>query len=469
MPTLDPMTARPWAQIARGTEADVDDAVASAKAAFENWRQTGPSTRAEILWRLSELVAKHTEELAWLESRDAGKVIREVRGQQSMVSSWFRYYASLAYQLEGRQVPHDRSSILAVTVREPYGVIGVIPAFNSPMVLGAMSIGPAIAAGNAVVVKSPEVNSQSLRLLAELASLAGLPPGVLNVVHGEGRLAGQALVSHPDVRKVFFTGGVETAGAVASTAAAGLKETVLELGGKSANIFFSDTDLDRAVDGVVAGIFAAAGQTCIAGSRLLVQRSIADELVDRVASRARTIRMGDPTLDTTEIGPLSQESILLGVQRRVAAALNDGVEVVAGGPDARIPDDGWFYAPTVLDGVTNDMPIAQEELFGPVLSVIRFDDEDEAIAIANDSSFGLAAGVWTREGARAQRVARAVQAGTVWVNTYRALQFATPFGGVRGSGYGRVNGLDGFAEFTQPKAIWFESDPTAIVDPFTLR
>lgn len=469
LPTFDPMTTQPWAHIARGNTADVDLAVTAAHDAFRSWRRTGPSRRAEVLWKLGGLIAEHADELAGLESRDAGKVIREVRGQQTALRDWYRYYATLAHHVEGRQIPHDSESITAITVREPYGVIGVIPAFNSPMMLGAMGIAPALAAGNTVVVKPPEVNALSLLILGRLAKQAGLPDGCLNIVHGYGHEAGDALVGHPLTRKVFFTGGPESARAVTARAAGGLKPAVLELGGKSANIFFDDVDVERVTNGVIAGIFAAAGQTCVAGSRLLAHHRIADQLVKAVAERAQRVRLGDPTAASTEMGPMSQEKILAGVTQRVDQAIADGAGVVAGGPEASIPEHGWFYAPTVLDGVTNDMAVARNELFGPVLSVIRFHDEDEAIAIANDSEFGLAGGVWTNDLGRAHRVARQLDAGTVWVNTYRALHYATPFGGTKASGYGRENGLDGFAEFTQPKSIWFESSTERMADPFVLR
>ncbi|WP_328393513.1 aldehyde dehydrogenase [Nocardia sp. NBC_00416] len=468
-PTDDPMTTEPWAEIARGSKQDVDDAVSAAQTAFRSWRRTGPSTRAEILWRLGDLIGEHADELAGLESRDAGKVIREVRTQQAMLRNWYHYYASLALHMEGRQIPHDSRTLTVMTVREPYGVIGVIPAFNSPMLLGAMSIAPALAAGNTVVAKPPEVNSLSLLLLGKLTKAAGLPDGCFNVVTGLGHEAGDALVGHRDVKKVFFTGGVDSARSVTARAAEGLKQTVLELGGKSANIFFDDVDIESAANGVVGGIFAAAGQTCIAGSRLLVHEAIADRMVEVIADRARSVVLGNPTAPTTEMGPMSQPKILNGVGYRVEEAIEKGARVVAGGPGGERPSRGWFYPPTVLDGVTNDMPVAQNELFGPVLSVIRFRDEDEAIAIANDTEFGLAAGVWTSSYHTAHRVSRELEAGTVWVNTYRALQFATPFGGIKDSGHGRENGLDGFAEFTQPKSIWFESNPDSIGDPFSLR
>lgn len=469
LPTLDPMTGEAWAEIARGREADVDAAVSMAADAFPAWRKAGPTARAESLWRLGDLLFDNAEDLAGLESRDAGKVIREVVGQIRALRSWYHYYASCAFHLEGRQIPHDRGSLLVVTKREPYGVIGVIPPFNSPLLLGSMAIGPALAAGNTVVVKPPEINALALLALGELAQRAGIPDGCLNIVTGLGSEAGDAIVRHPRVRKVFFTGGPVSARRVLESAAPGLKPVTLELGGKSANIFFDDVDVPNVVNGVIAGIFAAAGQTCVAGSRLLVHERIADELVSQVVARARTIVLGDPRDERTEMGPMSQTKLLDGAVARVEDAVSRGAEVLAGGLGVGVPERGWFLAPTVVDAVTPDMDVVRHEIFGPVLSILRFSDEDEAVAMANDTEYGLAAGVWTNDLGRGHRVADALEAGTVWVNTYRALNYAVPFGGSKSSGFGRENGMDGFLEFSEPKAIWFEGSGEPVGDPFTLR
>lgn len=470
LPSYDPVTASPWSEIARGNAADVETAVASAKRAFAGWRRTPPSVRAESLWRLSELIAGSAEELAQLETKDIGKVIREMRGQMTGLPRWWRYAASLCHQLQGETIPHDKTSILNYTIREPYGVIGVMTPFNSPVLLTTFAIAPALAAGNTVVVKPSEHASSAVLEFAELFAEAGFPDGVMNVVTGLGDEVGDPLVSHPDVAKIVFTGGLETAKVVAARASQRVKPTVLELGGKSANIVFPDADVESAVNGIMAGIFAAAGQTCVAGSRVLVHREAAAEVTDALVSRAATIVMGDPRADSTEIGPLAVERIRDAVDARVREAVESGATVRVGG-STESPDGmtGWFYAPTVIEGIGNEHPVAQQELFGPVVVVIPFDGEAEAVSIANDTPYGLAAGIWTRDLGRAHRISSDLNAGTVWVNTYRSLSFVSPFGGRGLSGHGKELGVDGLREFTNTKSVWVETSEEQIGDPFVLR
>lgn len=470
LPTFNPVTAEPWAEIARGTQADVDRAVAAASDAFAVWRKTPPSVRAALLWRLAEVISDNAEELAQLESRDIGKVIRETRGQMVGLPSWYRYFSGQCHNLEGSVIPLDKPSILNYTRRDPFGVVGIIPPFNSPVLLTTFALAPALAAGNAAVIKPSEHASTSVVLFASLFDEAGFPPGLVNVVTGLGPEAGDALVGHPEVRKIVFTGGVQTARKVAARAAESVKPTILELGGKSANIVFPDADMNSVTNGIMAGIFAASGQTCIAGSRLLVHEKIADEVVQAISERAKTIVIGDPLLDETEIGPVAQPEIRDRVNDRVQEAINAGAVATAGGDLSAVSDRvGWFFPPTVLDQVDNEMPIARDELFGPVLSVIRFSDEDEALRIANDSPFGLAAGLWTRDLNRAHRMADELEAGVVWINTYRNLSYSSPFGGRKLSGYGRELGREGLLEFTQTKSIWVEMSEEPMGDPFVLR
>jgi aldehyde dehydrogenase (NAD+) len=469
--SVDPATGAPWARVAEADADDVDACVRAARTAFESdpWRSLPASERGLLLHRLADAIADTAEEIGALESRENGKLKRELVAQAQLVPKWLRYFAGMADKVEGTTVPVDRQSVLNYTVREPLGVIGIVMPWNSPVFLTMMAAAPALAAGNTVVVKPSDVTSASMLTVARLAGEVGFPPGVLNVITGRASSA-QALVAHPDVAKISLTGGVEAGKAVAVAAAQRLAQVTLELGGKSANVVFEDAQLDAAEAGLLAGIFAAAGQTCVAGSRAFVHASIYDELVARVAKRAQGIRIGSPLADDTDMGPLATEAQLEKVESFVERALADGAELVTGGRRASVPGlpGGFFYEPTILQGNSIDGHLAQNEVFGPVLAVFPFESEAEVVRLANSTRFGLAAGVWTRDLQRAHRMARALEAGTVWINMYRSLAPQSPFGGYKESGLGRQNGIEAILAYTQVKSVWVELSDE-VQDPFILR
>jgi acyl-CoA reductase-like NAD-dependent aldehyde dehydrogenase len=417
--------------------------------------------------RLADAIADHAEEIAEIETRDNGKIYREMVAQLRVVPDWLYYFGGLADKSEGRVIPLDRQSVLNYTMREPLGVVGIIVPWNSPTLLTVMALAPALAAGNSVVVKPSEVTSVSILRIMELSEEIGFPPGILNVVTGQ-REAGEALVAHPKVAKITFTGSTATGRRIAAALGARLARYTLELGGKSANIVFKDASVDAAVAGVLAGIYAAAGQTCVAGSRALLEDEIFDEVLGRVVDRAKSIVIGDPMDPTVEMGPIATHQQLQKIVSFVEQAQTEGANVVCGGTRVQPIEGGFFYTPTVLDGVQSGNTVFQEEIFGPVLSVIRFRGEDEAISLANATNYGLAAGVWTSQIQRAHRMARALDAGTVWINTYRALTFNSPFGGYKDSGIGRENGIEALDEYLQTKSVWCELSEE-VSDPFVLK
>jgi (Z)-2-((N-methylformamido)methylene)-5-hydroxybutyrolactone dehydrogenase len=471
LPVNNPATGEQWATIVNARAQDVDKAVGAARAAFDNtWSRTSPAARARLLNRLADVIEARARELAEIEVQDNGKLLREMYAQLKAIPGWYRYYAGLADKIQGSTIPHERPSLFNYTVREPYGVIGCITPWNSPLLLGSFTLAPALAAGNTVVVKPSEHASVSTLELARCFEEAGFPPGVFNVVTGLGLPAGDALARHKGIGVVVFTGSGQAGASVAAAAVGHFAEVVLELGGKSPNIIFEDAPLDAAVSGILSGIFAASGQTCIAGSRVLVQRPVYNQVLERLEARARKIRLGNPLADETEMGPIANEPQYRKVLSYFDVARADGARVVMG---ARAADGaelqrGLYVEPTILADVRNDMRIAREEVFGPVLSLIPFEYVDEAIAIANDTEYGLASGVWTTNLSLAHQVARRLQAGTVWINTYRALAPTMPFGGYKSSGLGRENGLEAMHEFTQVKSVWIETEPSA-GDPFSIK
>ncbi|MGU7784365.1 aldehyde dehydrogenase [Burkholderia sp. PU8-34] len=470
--TDNPYTGEPWAEIARGNAADVDHAVQAAHRAFADgaWRSLSASARGHLLIRLADRLATEAARLAEIEVRDNGKLYAEMHAQLQYLPQWYRYYGGLADKLHGDVIPLDKPGYFNYTRREPLGVVAIVTPWNSPLMLLAWKLAPALAAGCTAVIKPSEFTSASTLEFVELLADVGFPRGVVNVVTGFGNEAGSALVSHPLVRKVTFTGADATGRRINEQAARDFKHVSLELGGKSPNIVFDDATLDDAVNGVVAGIFAATGQTCIAGSRLLVQSSIHDAFVERAVALARTARMGDPMDAGTQVGPITTRPQFDKVLHYIDVARGDGAVLALGGRAATRAKygGGRFVEPTIFTGVTNDMRIAQEEVFGPVLSVIRFDTEEDAVAIANDVRFGLGAGVWTQDLGRAFRMAERIESGTVWVNTYRAVSYLSPFGGYKDSGLGRENGIGAVDEYLQTKSVWINTG-AATGNPFVMR
>ncbi len=470
--SVDPATGEPWARMPAATAEDVDRAVRAAHRALHApaWSGLTATARGKLLARLAELVSRDAPLLAELETRDTGKVIRETRAQIGYVAEYYRYYAGLADKLEGRHLPVDKADMEAYTRREPLGVVAAIVPWNSQLFLSAVKLGPALAAGCTVVLKASEEGPAPLLAFAKLVHEAGFPPGVLNVITGFGEACGQALTSHPLVDKVAFTGGPDTARHIVRNTAENLADTSLELGGKSPVIVFDDVDVDSASNSIVAGIFGASGQSCVAGSRLLVQRGVADRLLGVLADKAARIRIGAPGDPATEMGPLATRKQIAHIERTVQASVDAGARLVCGG---RAPEgfaaDSHYFAPTILDCPHADVPSVRTEFFGPVLSVLRFDTEAEAIALANDSAYGLAAGVFTTNLARGHRLVRALRTGIVWVNTYRVVSPIVPFGGFGLSGLGREGGMEAALAYTRTKSVWINTSDAPIPDPFVMR
>jgi len=468
--SINPTNGQVWSKVPEATETDVDDAVNAAHRAFSTgpWSKMTPTERGKCLRKLGDLLAEKSEPLGRTESVDTGKMLKETRWQAKYIAEFFHFYAGCADKISGETLPIDKPDLFVFTNREPLGVVAAIVPWNSQLFLVAVKVGPALAAGNTIVLKASEHASAAMLEFGELVAEAGFPPGVVNIVTGHGEPCGKALTSHPLVARISFTGGPNAARHVLYNSAENFAEVSLELGGKSPFIVFDDANIESAVNGSVAGIFGAAGQSCVAGSRLYLHEDIADEFLERMVAIAKDIRIGDPLLEETQMGPLCTIGQLENIEKEVSQAIEEGGQILHGG---KRPEnfEGLFYEPTIISCASQNMKIVDTELFGPVLSVLKFRTEEEVIGLANDTVHGLAAGIFTRDSARSLRMAKAVRAGIVWVNTYRVVSPIAEFGGIKGSGYGRESGFQAMHDYTRPKTIWMNTSDEPFGNPFVMR
>ena len=469
--SINPSTGEPWATAPAATEEDVDRAVRSAHhALYEGpWSKLTATERGKTLFKLADLMTENSELLGSVETTDSGKLAVETRGQSAYVAEYYRYYGGLADKVEGRTLPIDKPNLHVFTTQEPIGVVAGIVPWNAEMLLTATKAAPALAAGNTVVIKSSEEAPAPVLEFARLVDEAGFPPGVFNLITGFGEPCGRALTSHPLVAKISFTGGVDAARHVVENTSQNFAPVSLELGGKSPIVIFDDADLEGAVNGAVAGNFGATGQSCVAGSRVFVQSGIYDEFIAEVIKRAEAVRIGDPLDADTQVGPLATEAQRNRIEETLVMAQEQGAVIHTGGSRPEGFENGWYFEPTVVACPDQSVETTQVELFGPVMSVLKFETEEDAVSLANDTQFGLGAGVFTSNVARAHRVSAAIRSGIVWVNTYRAISPIAPFGGFRQSGYGREAGINAIYDYTRTKSVWINTGEEPMANPFVMR
>lgn len=469
--SINPATEEVWSYVARGNATDVEKAVNAAYNALKDpaWRDKTYTERGHLLRKLGDLLKENIDHLARLETQDNGKLLKEMKGQLNYLPEFFYYYAGMADKIHGETLPIDKKNLFVYTKKEPLGVVAAITPWNSPLYLTFLKLAPALAAGNTIVIKPSEYTSASLLEFMKLTEEAGFPPGVINVVTGFGDEVGSPLTTHPKVRKIAFTGGAQAARHIVSNSAKNFAQLSLELGGKSPNIIFNDAKLENAMMGVIAGIFGATGQSCVAGSRVFIQNDVYDEFIDMLLERTKRIVIGDPMEEKTEIGPIATYNQLQTIEKYVELGKKEGGKLLIGGKRPSHLEKGWYFEPTIFEHSDHNNPIVNEEIFGPVMSVIRFCDEEEIVELANKTDYGLAAGIWTENLGRAHRMIDKIESGIVWVNTYRSISPMAPIGGSGLSGYGREGGLESIDEYTQIKTVWINSSSEKMADPFIMR
>ena len=468
--TIDPSTEEPWANIAAAGEEDVNDAVNAASEAFKGeWSEFLPQQRSKVLRAIGDLLLENTDLLGKIETKDTGKVFKETKFQASYIAEFYYYYAGLVDKIEGSTLPIDKPDMQVFTTRVPIGVVAAIIPWNSQMFLTAVKLAPALAMGNTIIIKASEIAPTPLLEFAKIIDKINIPKGVINIITGCADDCGKPLTSHPKVDRIAFTGGMEAAKHIVRNSSENLSQVTLELGGKSPVAIFNDARIDNALNGVTASIFGASGQSCIAGSRLYLQEKIYDEFLEKIRNKAKSIKIGDPMKDETQMGPLATLNQINNIQKKIDETIKQGGKLITGGKRVKEFSKGWYYEPTIIECDHHNLPVAENELFGPVLSIMKFSDEEEVTGMMNDNSYGLAAGIFTENNGIALRLSKNVRAGIVFVNTYRLISPIAPFGGFKNSGFGRESGMEAIKDYSNIKTTWISTSKESVGDPFIVK
>ena len=468
--TIDPSTEEPWANIAAAGEEDVNDAVNAASEAFKGeWSGFLPQQRSKVLRAIGDLLLENTDLLGKIETKDTGKVLKETKFQASYIAEFYYYYAGLVDKIEGSTLPIDKPDMQVFTTRVPIGIVAAIIPWNSQMFLTAVKLAPALAMGNTIIIKASEIAPTPLLEFAKIIDKINIPKGVINIITGFADECGKPLTSHPNIDRIAFTGGMEAAKHIVRNSSENLSQVTLELGGKSPVAIFNDARIDNALNGVTASIFGASGQSCIAGSRLYLQEKIYDEFLEKIRNKAKSIKIGDPMKDETQMGPLATLNQINNIQKKIDETIKQGGKLITGGKRVKEFSKGWYYEPTIIECDHHNLPVAENELFGPVLSIMKFSDEEEVTGMMNDNSYGLAAGIFTENNGIALRLSKNVRAGIVFVNTYRLISPIAPFGGFKNSGFGRESGMEAIKDYSNIKTTWISTSKESVGDPFIVK